>query len=122
MRKYYKVVTDNLTSVVQVPPYVKYKLNKFVRPSDLHSKLFIFDTLKNAQKFTNSRFGRYKMYECHATNVTKPVNALLSGITWIKYNKLKKQKKSVKCINNTSMYWPEGTLWARSVKLTKLIQ
>lgn len=126
MKTYYKVVTPLNHSAIEYHKVVKYRLGEAVKPLDKHSKLYIFKTLKAAKLFFAFTSSKFLIYQCTATNVTEPVNFIMTSEVWKLYRKAKKQKKNAtKMLKHAgSLYTtlPKHTLWADSVTLTKLIQ
>jgi hypothetical protein len=132
MKKYYKVVSENLQSWVitkydfievnnkRLRLIVQYKIGKFVSPNIIGSKLMIFETLEQARNFnTNGR-----IFEVEAKNVTNRGICLLTYEInyWLpKLFKLKKQKKRYLSLD-VNGFQPPGTLFADQVKLIREIK
>ena len=78
---------------------IEYKLGEFVYPDKPGYPLFIFNNLKSAKDFIESRYGDCKIYECEVEGLYESVPEVFS-----------KQK------------WPSGTRFAYGVKLTKKVE
>jgi hypothetical protein len=133
VKEYYKVVTNGLKSfggagsieIDKKSLCVQYKIGKFVHPNIKHTKLFIFDTLKNAESLLGKQYGNnYRIYKIHAKGVNKigPFVYFLGGF---KMNLI----RILTCIKGHKKYSdlilinqiPPGTLFAKQVKLVKRI-
>ncbi len=112
MKKYYKVVTEDLRSYLcgenpNFPYFVQYKLNKWAGPTLKDSKLFVFSSLRAAKKWVHNYtckkgFPRCKtvIYECKVKNPSIPkyiqeigIGNLLEYIAL--FWKIRKNKKSL---------------------------
>ena len=136
---YYKVVLQKsdirFTSCIATDDRLstEYILNKWTFPRIEGSKLFIFKDLQSAQRFIQKLDWKYytcRILECEAQGVVK--NAPMISYTIFNsdslVNKIKniwtryKNKKKWTHLVERSYSFPYGTLWADSVKLTKLVQ
>ena len=121
-KKYYKVLSDGLTSAVtEFPLKVKYTLNEWVRPNIPGSHLFVFDSLQKAKNFCGH--SSKDIYECEVKNPQKLgvfmdyfvlTKDILCEILKLKNNKKKYRHKIVDIE-------PLGTVFCSAVKLTKRV-
>lgn len=137
MKKYYKVIdAASHRSCGVIVTSCKYALNQTTKPYFSASKLFVFNSLKNARKFADDRVYDSIIFECVVTKPCKPIpykpkTVWLDSIKdyWNAYNTAKQQaKKNKKAFREYFNYklavwinWPEGTVWCDSVTLTKQI-
>jgi hypothetical protein len=109
---YYKVVSENMRSSCScfaefssLPSdvvnnfTVKYKIGEFVYPNVKHSKLYVFESLKDAKYFVSDIFWATDkntyIYECEVIN-PKPAKTLLFGFDNINdFWRCKKNKKKI---------------------------
>lgn len=134
MKIYYKVCAVenralNLWKSTNVNSEVIYNLNKYVKPKIEGSYLCVFTSSKEAKKFS---CGDYCIFKCHAKVVKKPIELRASfsfGVDqyWTLYREAKRLKINIKdyilkkaCFSVTSS-WPNGTLWAKEVKILEQI-
>lgn len=99
---------------------INYRTQRWVKPKLPNSKLFVFDSLENAKKFTQDRWEdspRVKeyIYECEVKNPTV-ANRICDfyGLgSFVKY-----WKGALICGTSSA---PKGTYFADAVKLTKRV-
>lgn len=120
---YFKVVYDKEGTLLSATTrdfeayIVTYKLNKWTKPNNPQSKLFIFDSSDNAHFYFNHFMfsPKYSIYKCEAKKV-EPAPAHLPGV----FNEFDAYW------NKQQMNWtcdpPQGTLLAQSVKLIELVK
>jgi hypothetical protein len=118
---YFKVVHNKdgiLTSATTQNNYaIIYKLNKWTKPNNPQSKLFIFDSQENTKTyFEQYLFSQnYQIYKCEAKKV-EPAPPAIPG----QYHQFddfwKNQQMTWTCIP------PEGTLMAQMVRLIELVK
>ena len=99
-KKYFKIVSSDLSSAVQSYNTIQYKVGEFVYPEQPGSCLFVFDSLESAKKAMNTcAWTHKKIFECECHGIV--------DITTI----------------DKSIWYPtktiEGTVFAQAVKLTK---
>lgn len=108
-----------------------YKLNDITCPNVPGTKLFCFDSLKNAKNFIDHYVWRdksgLKIYEAEAYNVYKPKATYIVNICnmiffWklIKRRK-KKYRQQIQSLQNDNVITPDGSLVCSSLKLLKEI-
>jgi len=124
---YYKVVSgykDKLISSSIPLEYggIEYKLNEWVYPQILNSKLYIFNCLANARTFVYSQgisFGT-RIYIADAIGVSSKVHMACNWGCVEKFWKLIKNKK--KYSHLLPIYQYVGTLSCDAVKLIKKVE
>ena len=134
MKTYYKVVLPNLCSCVfgcalvnDLRFCVQYKVGKYVKPRIKGTDLMIFDSLRNVNKFISKNYSHWNsvvVFEAHAKHVRKKgvfVSCLGAELDAIMINKMIKFKKKKKKYLYLSDEAPIGTLFAKEVKLVKLV-
>jgi hypothetical protein len=129
-KKYYKVVKGidgDICSVIDHGDYTtKYKLNEWTTGIS-NTRLFVFDTLENAQKYASSLSDR--IYECECKGVIKNAYGTLfrSDYTdfWNMVNKNIKNKKKwdykMEESELDNIISINGACFAKSVKLLKQV-
>ena len=138
-KKYYKVLayryatSTNDKILVSVNGHVsdtwrvEYKLNECVTPKVYDTRLYVFDSLENAEDFQRSEGGDY-IYECEVKNPRPDIVANFRQrnieIFWETIKLARRSKKSVKVAVKSLIkdYVPRGTISCTEVKLTKLIR
>lgn len=143
MQKYYKVVTKDLKSAWLGSPnnystikstgfsdfIIQYKLGEFVKP--LAGNLMVFESLEMAEKWLDIvfYFAEHSIYECEIKNVVPRDKAFFvythpqTIVESLKeYLQLRKKHRSTKTIETDIDDAPDGTVFCRQVKLTKLIR
>jgi len=102
---------------------VQYKLNEWVFPKIVGSKLFVFDNLHDANNFAWNYY--YTVYECEIKNPHKSCPfykyVLDSPVHVLTMWKLYKQKKKFSHLNSVEQP-PIGTVVCDAVKLTKKVK
>jgi hypothetical protein len=123
---YYKIVNYNLRSLIiddTIYPNigVQYKINEFVEPNINGTKLMIFTSLYHAQNFLYKEHKDGKIYKVEALGVSKYGILLSFRMFSIMFNKCLKLKKNKKgCLIYNSKI-PNGTLFAKKVKLVEMV-
>jgi len=118
MKYYWKVLTLDRKSVNDPKSKwaIYYPINKKTTPILPHSKLFIFNTKKDAKSFLNLYdIEDALIVKCKATNVTKALGISAGGAEsvlkwWQQFNN-KENAEYQTCPQSP----PYGTLWADSV-------
>lgn len=143
-KTYYKLVNSKLMSFninsqatdisqeIEMGSVLQYKIDEWVSPKIIGSKIFIFDTLKNTRQFLyhclTGAINDTKIFECKAKKISKEHLFINNGIVGRKdtlsyfneINKLRKNKKRWTHIYGCSYSGvPKGTLFASSIMLTK---
>jgi len=102
---------------------VYYELNKVIKPKVSGTKLFVFDSLKNAKHFASTLFcnqSRYVILECSTPKVWKP--KYLSDIFHIaKFWSLKKNHKKIPYTITYGEDIPTGTLCCNELTPLKVV-
>jgi hypothetical protein len=116
---YYKIVqADTLESYCKNNDFkIKYKVNEWVAPVLAGSKIFIFDTLADAQRFLYADAGdaKYSVYSCEALNVEPAKN-----MTRVYFNLVDFWNNNGEdCLVIDSP--PLGTLYADKIKLLEKV-
>lgn len=131
MKKYYKVVGDDLKSSQTkhwgeyAKTYtVQYKPHTWVFPNVKGSNLMVFDSLTNTINFQNSIPETCKIFECKVVSPRK-IGIFSSSYSFIVHlvntcNKLKKQKKKYSHLIKTK-WIPKGTVFCDGVMLLKQV-
>ena len=121
--KFYKVVRKrtkeckDLSSAIIGHDYVlKYKTQRWRRPILKGSKIFVFDSIENAQKFINKEYAQtiYSIYECEVKNPQKTTGLAFVPNTY-----------SIERFwegNFNSFRFPYGSYCVDAVKLIKKIK
>lgn len=128
MRKYYKVTSKNLQSIVMnddTELSTQYKVGEFVSSPIPETPLLVFKSLKDAKDFVRGYwYTDYKIFECQIKNRVR--------IPWVpdfktfhddipKLLKLIKNKKKFLHILDLTGF-PKGTVAAKRVKLIKEVK
>ena len=101
-KKYFKVVSNDLSSAVQGNNTIQYKIGEFVYPAKQGSCLFAFDSLESARKaIKDCGWTRKKIFECECHGVVD-INTVDQSIWY--------PTKTI-----------DGTVFVQAVKLTKEI-
>ncbi len=106
------------------PFKLRYIPNRWRAPRVKGSCLFLFETYSQAQLFRGNYWsGGVEIWECEGQNVREPVFArplwVDAAYVWKKINALRQRKQKLD-LNTESQPWPEGTLCADAIKLTRL--
>lgn len=96
---------------------VEYIPNIWIKSHIKGTKLFVFDTIKNAQYW---RAGRtFQIWECEVSNPASASGFLKDIQDLLKWFRQKRNKKKLPPLNN--LYCPIGAIAVDSLKLTKLV-
>lgn len=123
MKKYYKVVNDDLSSAYVGSLYgtkslsVTYKIGEWVEPNIKGTDLMVFSDLESARNFLNDKGWGTKIFTCEVKNPRKRglfiENATVSYI--LRAAKLRLKHK--KFLNWTDKPKIEGTVFCKAIKL-----
>lgn len=119
MKTYYKVVNPELKSCCANPGFpeeyrVQYKLNEWVKPVMPNTRLFIFDSINDAEWFRHRMGLHYKVYPCYAKKVAR-VKKLAAPMNIVNFWKFKKLHRKIDRYLLTDL--PRGTLSCSEVML-----
>lgn len=127
MKKYYKVVSENLKSARASRNFdslsINYKIGEWVEPHLKGSNLMVFSNLLDAKAFANIYIGD-RIFECEVLKPSRSgimfdsitsINMLIKRITTLK--RMKKKYKHL--VNGTP---PKGTIFCSAVKLIREIK
>lgn len=125
MKKYYKVVRDDLTSLCVDNEYkIQYSIEEWTEAKI--GKIFVFDDLGTAQIFAGNK---YRIFECEARNAKKYNGQILKvlfpaglEIFWEHYFKKSKEERKQYASNTILTRTPLNTVLCDAVKLTKEIR
>ncbi|MCB0448438.1 MAG: hypothetical protein KDD03_13205 [Gelidibacter sp.] len=122
---YYKVVRINLQSAVNkafdLNLNVQYIVGKFVQPKIKQAPLLVFNDIDRAKKFMrqNSGAGPHRLFECEIVESKRKWGWLCDHDKETFFKALKNKKAWTHLVDPTE--FPQGTVFADAVKLTKEI-
>jgi hypothetical protein len=122
MKKHYKVVSKSLWSARAIRCAVKYKIGEWVDAPE-NTRLFVFDSLKEARKFYDCQFE--DIYECEVKGGIKFLGCAWAGAIsafWERFNtKIKNKEKITREYMTKKVGLAETpAVLVKSVKLKKL--
>jgi len=122
MQVYYKVLTNDLKSVIMHSSPTRYRLGKWVTPYIPYSKLFVFDTLEHAESFRGRHVRSQVIYEVVVKNpirIKKICYWSTSNIKLKHFWKMRKNKK--RCEHVVIIPALPGTVGCDAVKLLRRV-
>lgn len=124
MFKVLRSVNDRLYSAVAPDTTwgIEYTPNKWIYPSIPNSRIFVFDSLKNAKDFIRNERS-LEIWECCVLN---PSDAKYKTILEVSFSSISKEYMemfwSKKLMYAPQRYTPTGTVFCDAIKLTNKIQ
>lgn len=123
---YYKVVSKNLKSATPIAKYLgletQYIVNEWVKPHVKQAPLMVFDDIISARIFTstNRLYRPFKIFEC-SIKESKRKWGWLETWNCERFFKALKHKKAWRYLVDNTESFPNGTVFADEVMLTKEI-
>lgn len=121
----YKITSLQNTSYLQyMNEFTRnYVLGEWVHTLDKNLPLFVFDTLEHAKDFIEKEMEQAHIYECEyvpSMITLQRQRGLCETLSrFVEQMSLPLEERTLK---DYKEMWPDGTLFAESVKLTKLIE
>ena len=132
-KKYYKVVSEDLKSVITSKNdyeyisnmSVQYKVGEWVKPHVEGTNLMVFDNYYAADRFKYINSPDGFVYECEISGIVKfPLFFRIYNLeyNWAKFIKLankRKNKQKISHLVDLNIRPPKGTVFCNKVKLLK---